>query len=212
MRTRSTIIAAFSLAAATILAVAACGTSVSGSAQPNPAAESVSIPSSIDISVPSELTDATAIPTDLSELTSMLGDLPTGGEIPTDLGDLGSLLSDLPTDSLPTDFGDLTNLNIPGYNSACLSVASAYASISFALLPALLGGSENFNAGDLENTVNSLSGNVPPELAPDIQALGEIAAEANGKSLTDVSALLEGDKYKTADQHLSEWLDANCNG
>jgi len=108
--------------------------------------------------------DPLAIPTDLSELTSMLGDLPTGGEIPTDLGDLGSLLSDLPTDSIPTDFGDLTNLNIPGYNSACLSVASAYASISFALLPALLGGSENFNAGDLEKTVNSLSGNVPPEL------------------------------------------------
>ena len=71
-------------------------------------------PSSIEISVPSELTDATALPTDLSELTSMLGDLPTGGDIPTDLGDLGSLLSDLPTDSLPTDLGDLANLNIPG--------------------------------------------------------------------------------------------------
>ena len=78
MRTRSTIIAAFSLAAATILAVAACGTSVSGSAQPNPAAETAgapsSIPTSIDISLPSELTDATALPTDLSELTSILGE------------------------------------------------------------------------------------------------------------------------------------------
>ena len=83
MRTRSTVIAALSLAAATILAVAACGSSVSGSAQPNPAAETAAL--STEISVPSELTEATALPTDLSELTSMLGDLPTGGDIPTDL-------------------------------------------------------------------------------------------------------------------------------
>jgi len=210
MSSRSTVFAALSLAAVTIIAVAACGSSVSGSAQANPAAETAAL--STEISVPSELTEATALPTDLSELTSMLGDLPTGGDIPTDLGDLGSLLNDLPTDSLPTDLGDLGNLNIPGYNGACLSVASAYASISFALLPALLGGTENFNAGDLENTVNSLSGNVPPELAPDIQALGEIAAEANGKPLTEVSTLLESEKYTTADKHLSDWLDANCSG
>ncbi len=212
MRTRSTIIAAFSLAAVTILAVAACGSSVSGSATPNPAAESVSIPSSTDVSLPSELTDATAVPTDLSELTSMLGDLPTGGGIPTDLGDLSSLLQDLPTGALPSDLSDLTNLNIPGYDSACLSVASAYASIALALLPALFGGTDNFDATDLQNTVNSLSGNVPEELAPDIQALGEIAADASGKTLSEASQLFEDPKFTNAQDHIDAWLNANCNG
>ena len=32
------------------------------------------------------------------------------------------------------------------------------------------------------------------------------------ESLTEVSTLLESDKYTTADKHLSDWLDANCNG
>jgi hypothetical protein len=213
MRTRSTITAAFGLAAATILAVTACGSSVSGSAQVNPAAESVSIPSSIDTSVPSELTDATAVPTDLSELTSMLGNLPTGGEVPSDLGDLGSLLQDLPTDALPTDLSDLTNLNIPGLAPGCLSVLGAYSSVSLALLPVLFGGSDAFNSSDLEKALSSLNtGDVPAELVPDIQALGEIAAEANGKSLTEVSDLLNSEKYTTADKHISDWLDANCSG
>jgi hypothetical protein len=213
MRTRSTIIAAFCLAAATILAVAACGTSVSGSAQPNPAAETVSIPSSSDISLPSELTADTAVPTDLSALTSMLGNLPTGGEIPTDLGGLNSLLQDLPSGALPSDLGDLTNLNIPGPAAGCLPVVGAYSSVSLALLPVLFGGSDAFNSADLEKALSSLNtGDVPAELVPDIQALGEVAAEANGKSLTEVSDLLNSEKYTTADKHISDWLDANCNG
>ena len=208
MSTRSTLFAALSLAAVTILAVAACGNSVSGSAQPNPAAETASL----ETSLPSELTADTTLPTDLSDLTSLLGDLPTGGDVPTDLGGLGSLLNNLPTGALPTDLGDLNNLNIPGLAPGCLAVAGAYANISLALLPALLGGNGSFNSGDLENTLNSLGGTVPAELAPDIQALGEVAAEANGKSLTDVSNLLSSEKYTTADKHISDWLDANCNG
>ena len=143
----------------------------------------------------------------------MLGNLPTGGDIPTDLGNLGSLLQDLPTDALPSELGDLTNLNIPGLAPGCLSVLSAYSSISFALLPALFGGSDAFNSSDLEKALSSLStGDVPAELVPDIQALSEVAAEANGKSLTDVSNLLSSEKYTTADKHISDWLDANCSG
>ena len=70
MKKRSTITAAFALAAATILTVAACGSSVSGSAQPNPAAQTAELPS-VDLTLPSDL------PSELSELNSALSDLPT---------------------------------------------------------------------------------------------------------------------------------------
>ena len=215
MPTRSTIIAAFSLAAATILAVAACGTSVSGSAQPNPAAESVSIPSSIDISLPSDLTDATALPTDLDELTSMLGELPTGGDIPTDLGDLNSLLENLPTDSLPTDLGDLgdlTNLNIPGYDGACLSVPFAYASIGLATLGALTGGDGEFDSAGLTKAVSDFTAAAPPELADAAQALTDLAAETNGKTNAEAILLLDGDAYTQAGKDIEAWMTANCGG
>src|SRR6478735_5934439 len=201
MKKRSTITAAFALAAATILTVAGCGSSVSGSAQPNPAAQTAELPS-VDLTLPSDL------PSELSELNSALSDLPTDLTIPTDFP------TDLtfPTDfTVPTEFSDLTNLSIPGYNSDCLSVASAYASISLALLPALFGGTEQFNAGDLQNSLDSLTGQVPDELAPDIQALAEVATEAGGKSLTDAAGLFESEKFTTAQNNIDQWLTANCN-
>jgi len=202
MRTRFTITASFALAAATILAVAACGSSVSGSAQPNPVAAATAGIPSIDISIPSELPELTSA---LEELTR---NLPTDVTIP----DLTIPDITIPTDfTIPTEFGDLTNLSIPGYNSDCLSVASAYASISLALLPALFGGTEAFNAGDLQATLDSLSGQVPADLAPDIQALGEVASEASGKSLTDAAALFESEKFTTAQNNIDQWLSANCN-
>lgn len=211
MRNRSTITAAFALAAATILAVAACASSVTGSAQPNSvAAQTMSIPTSAETSLPDRI-DPSSLQSDLAEITSMLSDLPTDLSIPTDL----TFPTDftLPTDfTIPSDLADLTNLNIPGYNGACLSVASAYASISLALLPTLFGGTDAFNAGDLQATLNSLAGQVPPELAGDIQALGEVAAEASGKSLSDASALFESDKFTTASNNIDAWLTANCGG
>jgi hypothetical protein len=215
MPTRSTIIAAFSLAAATILAVAACGTSVSGSAQPNPAAESVSIPSSLDISLPSDLETPTELPTDLDELTSMLGDLPTGGDVPTDLGDLNSLLENLPTGDLPTDLGDLgdlTNLNIPGYDSACLSVPFAYASIGLSTLGALTGGDGDFDSAGLTKAVSEFAAAAPPELAGTAQALTELAAEADGKTNAEAIGLLDGEVYTQASKDIEAWMTTNCGG
>lgn len=210
MSSRSTIFAAFSLAAATILAVAACGSSVSGSAQPNPAAETAALPT--EISLPSELTAATELPTDLSDLTSMLGDLPTDGNIPTDLGDLGSLLEGLPTDGLPTDLGDLGDLNIPGYNGACLTVSLGYANVGLATLGALTGGNAPFNAEGLTKAVTDFAAQVPPELAPAAESLSSLAAEAAGKSNTEVILLLDGDTYNQASKDIDAWLTANCGG
>lgn len=199
MRSRSTITAAFALAAATILAVAACGSSVTGSATPNPvAAETVAG----DTSIPSDLTDATAVPTDIDELTSMLGELPTDFSMPSDLTDL----------SIPSELSELTDLSIPGYNGECLTVAGAYASISLALLPVLFGGDENFDAGELETSLSSLAGSVPPELQADIQTLSDLATQANGKSLTEAGELLESAEWTTASDNISAWLDANCSG
>lgn len=209
MRSRSTIIAALFLAAATIVTVAACGSTVTGSAELNTtAAQTVTSTSSTRTSTSSEETSDSStrsVPTDLSELTALLSGLPTDLSIPTDFT--------LPTDfTIPSDFADLTNLNIPGYNGACLSVASAYASISLALLPALFGGNDGFNAGDLQKALDSLGSNVPAELVPDFQTMASVAAEANGKSLTEASQLLDGDEFTTAQSHIDAWLTANCGG
>ena len=206
MRSRSTITAALALAAATILAVAACGSSVTGSAQPNTA-----VAQTMETSAPGELTDATAIPTDLSELTSMLGELPSDVSVPSELNDLTNL--SLPSDlTFPSDLSDLTGLEIPGYNSECLSVASAYASISLALLPVLFGGTEQFDAGELQASLNSLSGSVPAELQGDIQTLSDLAAQASGKTLTEAAEILDSSEYTAASDNIDAWITANCGG
>ena len=205
MRSRSTITAALALAAATILAVAACGSSVTGSAQPNTA-----VAQTMETSAP-EVTDATDIPTDLSELTSMLGELPGDVSVPSELNDLTNL--SLPSDlTFPSDLSDLTNLEIPGYNSECLSVASAYASISLALLPVLFGGTEQFDAGELQASLDSLSGSVPDELKGDIQTLSDLAAQAGGKTLTEAAEILDSSEYTAASDNIDAWITANCGG
>jgi len=201
MRNRSTVTAALALAAATILTIAACGSSVTGSAQPNQAAaasaesETSQTPETSarpteDLSVPTEL------PTDLSDLTA----------------DLSALQSLLPSDlAIPSE---LTDLSIPsnlGLDSPCLTVALAYASVGLALLPAL-GGTGNFDATQLQSAVTSLAEEVPSELAGDVQALAEVAQEANGKSFTDVIALTESEKYTTATKHIEDWTSTNCGG
>ena len=201
MRNRSTVTAALALAAATILTIAACGSSVTGSAQPNQAAAAsaesetsqtpeTSARTTEDLSVPTEL------PTDLSDLTA----------------DLSALQSVLPSDlSIPSE---LTDLSIPsnlGLDSPCLTVALAYASVGLALLPAL-GGTGNFDATQLQSAVTSLAEEVPSELAGDVQALAEVAQEANGKSFTDVIALTESEKYTTATKHIEDWTSTNWGG
>jgi hypothetical protein len=214
MRSRSTVTAALALAAVTILAVAACGSTVSGSAAVNTAA-AVSVESSTSASSQStestestqstetaDQTTPTALPTDLSELTALLSGLPTDLSLPSDLSDLSDL-------SIPSDLGDL---NIPGYNPACVTVALAYGSILLATYPALLGGDGAFDATGLQKAISDLSGQAPPEIAGDIQALGEVASEANGKTLTEVSELFDGDKFKTASDHIEAWTNTNCGG
>jgi len=145
-----------------------------------------------------------SIPSDLpTELSALLSGLPTDISLP----------SDFPTDiSIPSELSDLGNLNIPGYNPACLTVSLAYASIFLATYPALLGGSEVFDAGDLQKAINDLSAQVPPEIAGDIQALNEVAAEANGKTLTEVGELFNSEKFTTATNHIEAWTTANCGG
>jgi hypothetical protein len=208
MRSRSTVTAALALAVATILAVAACGSSVSGSAAVNTAA-AASIESSTSATTEStestqstetaDQTTPTALPTDLSELTALLSGLPTDLSLPSDLSDL----------SIPSDLGDL---NIPGYNPACVTVALTYGSILLATYPALVGGDGAFDATGLQKAISDLSGQVPPEIAGDVQALGEVAAEASGKTLTEVGALFDSDKFKTASDHIEAWTTTNCGG
>jgi len=204
MSNRSNVTAALALAAATILTIAACGSSVNGSAQPNQAAVAsaesatsqtsrTSERTSEDLSIPSEL------PTDLSQLSE----------------DLSALQSALPSDlSIPSDLGIPSDLSIPsdlGLNSPCLTVALAYASVGLALLPAL-GTTGTFDAAQLQSAVTTLAADVPSELAADVQALADVAQAANGKSLVEVSALLDSEKYTTATKHIEDWMTTNCGG
>ena len=221
MRSRLTLTAALGLAVATIVAVAACGSSVTGSAQANTSAAATIATSPATTSAATTSADGTSTEgqttvamTDATALTSLLSELPTGLSLPSGLTIPTNLT--LPTDfSVPSDLSELTaltGLDIPGLKPGCLEVASAYASISLALLPALFGGTSGFNAGDLQKSLSELSANVPAELAPDIKTLTDIAAQANGKSLTDASQLLSGDQFTTAQNNIDAWLKTNCNG
>jgi len=204
MRNRSTVTAALALAAATILTIAACGSSITGSAQPNQsaAASAESVTSETSERTSEDLTIPTEFPTDLSQLSQLSADL-------------SALQSALPSDlSIPSDLGLPSDLSIPsnlGLDSPCLTVALAYASVGLALLPAL-GGTGTFDATQLQSAITSLAAEVPPELAGDVQALAEVAQEANGKSFTDVIALTESEKFTTATKHIEDWTTANCGG
>ena len=199
MRSRHTLTAALALSVVTILAVAACGSSVQGSAQVNTAAAE----SATTAETTSARTGRTSVEaTDLSDLSSMLNDLSTELSVPTDL----SLPSDL---TFPTELTGLTD--IPGYNSDCLSVSFAYLGIGLAAF-GTLGGQGSYNAADLQKALDELTASVPPEIAADVQALNEIAAEANGKSLAEAGQLFESEKFTTASDNISKWLDANCGG
>ena len=203
MRNRSTVSAALALAAATILTIAACGSSVTGSAQPNQSAAASADSETSQTSRTSETSERTSeeltIPTDLSQLSAELSALQSG--LPSDL-------------NIPSDLGIPSDLSIPsnlGLDSPCLTVALAYASVGLALLPALAG-TGTFDATQLKSAITSLATEVPPELAGDVQALAEVAQEANGKSLVEVSELLDSEKYTTATKHIEDWTTANCGG
>ena len=134
MRTRSTVTAAFALAAATILAVAACGSSVNGSAQANSAAvaddpeRAWTAPST---AIPSELSEQTADrPRDLAELT-----LHAGRAHRPDVLSVPSR-ADRPEPASVTCPASAS----PATTATASRVASAYASVTFALLPVLFGG------------------------------------------------------------------------
>lgn len=201
MRSRRALTAALALSVVTILAVAACGSSVQGSAQVNSAAaESATSTATTSTGTTSARTSRATEPTDLSDLSSMLNDLSTELSVPTDL----SLPSDL---TFPTELTDLTN--IPGYNSDCLSVSFAYLGIGLAAF-GTLGGQGTYDAAELKKSLDELTASVPPEIAADVQALNEVAADANGKSLAEAGQLFESEKFTTASDNISKWLDANC--
>lgn len=201
MRSRRALTAALALSVVTILAVAACGSSVQGSAQVNTAAAETAT-SAQTTADRTTARSSRAEPTDMSDLSSMLNDLSTELSVPTDL----SLPSDL---TFPTELTDLNN--IPGYNSDCLTVSFAYLGIGLAAF-GTLGGQGTYDAAELKKSLDELTASVPPEIAADVQALNEVAADANGKSLAEAGQLFESDKFTTASDNISKWLDANCGG
>jgi hypothetical protein len=210
MAHRSSITASLALAGATIVLVAACGAQIAGSAEPDPAA----VVSAIPTEIPSELTDLSlelSIPTELSDLS-----IPELSEL-SQLTELSDLLTALPTNL--TDLGIPTDLSVPtqlsevlSFSESCIAITFALAGVGFATLGAYLGGSDSFDAGAFAQAVQELAGAAPPESAADVQALREVAAETQGKTLSEAGAILNGEKYTTATNNITQWVDANCGG
>ena len=210
MRTRSTVTAAFALAAATILAVAACGSSVGGSAQPNSAAavagaETTSEPATTAGGTSGRLTLPTAVPTNLSDLASELSGLATA--IPTDLSvpNLQDLTSLVPSGVIPSA--------LLGLSATCAPVYGL--TVVLQLMPYLtaLGGQTVYDGSDLDSALKDLtdaSGQFPPEIAKDIQAIAEVAKAADGKTYAEADELLKSEKFTTAAKDISDWYKANC--
>jgi hypothetical protein len=95
------------------------------------------------------------------------------------------------------------------FNSNCLAVAGAYASIAMAMLPSLTGNG-TYDAGQISQAIAGLGGNVPPELKGDFETLSAVAKSAQGKSFTDAAALLGAPGPSAASDHISKWMDKNC--
>lgn len=199
MRSRHAITAALALSVVTILTVAACGSSVQGSAQVNTAAAE----SATSTATTSERTSRTSVaePTDLSDLSSMLSDLPTDLSVPSDLTDL----------SFPTELSDL---NIPGYSDTCFAVSIAYLAVVSAPFATLGGGAGQYDASELKQALQDLGngGQVPPELAGDFNTLSQLADKAAGGSLSDAQSVFGSPEFTTASDNISKWVDANCSG
>lgn len=202
-RPAARIVAAVIAVAATVLAVTACGASVSGSPQPNAAAVTSAATTTTAESTTTRDTPTTSDdesttsrpsrpsePTDLTELTDVT--------IPTDLTDLSDL-------TIPTD--------IPGFSGECAAVSVAYLAVVFAPLAAL-DSSGTYDAAELEKALNELnaSAEIPAELAPDFQALTQLAQEANGKSIEEAGNLFSSEQFTGPSDNISKWVEANCGG
>ncbi len=221
MDRRSTVIASLALAATTI-ALVACGASIAGSAEPNPAAVASAVVSAIPTEIPSELTDLTLpteleIPTDLS-LPSDLS-VPELSELSnlTELSELSELLTAIPTNL--TEFGIPTDLSVPtelssvlNFSDSCITIAFGFANLGFATLGAYFGGTDAFDGAAFAKAVEDMAAAAPPELAADMQALREVAAETQGTTLTQAGAILNGEKYTTASENITKWTETNCGG
>ena len=196
MRSRHALTAALALSVVTILTVAACGSSVQGSAQVNTAAAETMT----SAETTSERTGRPSVDaTELSDLSSMLEDLPTDLTMPSDF---------------PTDLTFPSDLNVPGYNNACISVSLAYLSVTLAPLATLTGGSSEYDASQFKQALEDLrnSGEIPPEIAPDIDALATLADQAGTGSLSDAAQLFESQEFVTASDNVSKWVETNCGG
>ena len=98
-------------------------------------------------------------------------------------------------------------------NSDCLGVASAYANVGLAMLPALTGGGNGtFDAGGLTGAIGGLGGRIPADLQAEFQVLGEGAKAAQGRSLADAGTILGSDKVTRASDAIGDWMDHNCGG
>lgn len=203
MRSRSTITAALVLAAATILAISACGSSVTGAAAVNSAAAQSLISSSESSTSTSRTSSSSTSRTTTESSTS---DTSTSDD---------STSTESTADTELTNLTDLTDLTgIPGLSGACLNVSLTYLAAAVAPFATLAGGSSPYDGSDLQKQLDSLKteADIPPEIAGDLQAIEEVTSQANGASLTDAGSLFSSEKFTTASDNISKWLDANCGG
>ena len=138
----------------------------------------------------------------------------SGPTVPSVFGSSSESRSSPPASEQTTsEGGAVGGAGVPPFNSDCLGVASAYANVGLAMLPALTGGGNGtFDAGGLTGAIGGLGGRIPADLQAEFQVLGEGAKAAQGRSLADAGTILGSDKVTRASDAIGDWMDDNCGG
>ncbi len=113
--------------------------------------------------------------------------------------------------SVPGGPGGLPSISVPGFNTACISVAATYASVELSLLSAVTG-TGTYDGAQVLGSLQSLGGAVPAELKDAFTTLTQAVQQANGKSAADADGILQSAAVTKAGDDIKNWLDKNCGG
>ncbi|MTD13492.1 hypothetical protein GIS00_05985 [Nakamurella sp. YIM 132087] len=115
-----------------------------------------------------------------------------------------------PTEEPTQDTGG----GIIGDQGTCMTVASAYGSVSGLLMQALYAGdlTGDFDAAPVLVAVDQAIEVLPAELAPTFQALGEAVRSVDGQPVVDAQKVVDDPVMSTAMRQVEDWVATHCNG
>ena len=113
--------------------------------------------------------------------------------------------------SIPGVPGGLPSVSVPGFSSACLSVATTYAAVELSFL-GVLTGSGTYDGSQLLGSLQTVGAAVPADLKADFATLTQAVQQANGKGAADAAAILQSASVTKAGDDIKTWMDKNCGG